>query len=71
MKTLGLYIHKARKQAGMTLKEVAQRCGVSIQAVWYWERDIKKPELEKLWAIANALGLDLHELITERIESGQ
>ena len=71
MKSLGLYIRKARKEARMTLREVAERCGVSLQSVWYWERDIKKPNLESLWSIANALGLDLHELITQRIESGQ
>ena len=71
MRSLGLYIRKKRKEAGLTYKEFAQRCGVTIQAVWYWEKDMKRPTYGKLWAIANALACDIYELITYKIETEQ
>ena len=71
MRSLGLYIRKVRKEAGMSQRELARRCGVTYQTAWYWEHDRKSPTYEKLWALANALAVNVNDLILYKIESEQ
>ena len=45
MKTLGTKISELRKTRGMTQDELAEKMGVSPQAVSKWENDLSMPDL--------------------------
>jgi transcriptional regulator with XRE-family HTH domain len=54
---IGRRLNRARRDAGLTLDDVATRLGVSKPTVWAWEKGKAKPRPERIAAIANALGL--------------
>lgn len=56
-------IAAARKNSGMTQNQLAQKLGVSAQAVSKWERGISCPDITIIDEIANALDLSLQELL--------
>ena len=51
-------IREAREQAGMTQETLAERLGVSRQAVSKWELGNAEPSLENLSALAEILGVE-------------
>lgn len=53
---LGVRLNRLRREAGMTLADVAQRLGVSKPTVWAWEKGKARPLPERMAAIAEALG---------------
>lgn len=55
--TYGKTIRQSREQKGMTQEELAERLGVSRQAVNEWEGDISRPTAAKLTALAALLDL--------------
>lgn len=61
--TVGERIKAARKQAGLTQKELAERLGLSFQAIAQWENNLRKPKLETLQKIAAALEVPIYELM--------
>lgn len=67
--TVGERIKAARKQAGLTQKELAERLGLSFQAIAQWENNLRKPKLETLRKFAAALSVDVWEFIEDsRVE---
>lgn len=60
--TTGQRIKAARKAAGMTQAELAQKLDIPFQSISQWERDIRKPKKETLENIAKALKVDPLEL---------
>jgi transcriptional regulator with XRE-family HTH domain len=55
---LGRKIKAHRKQAGMTLDQLAARTGSSKSYIWELEnKDAPHPSAEKIFAIAKALGV--------------
>ncbi len=56
--TTGELIKAARKKAGMTQAELAQKLGISYVGVSQWERGLRNPKIETLNRIAAALGLE-------------
>ncbi|MFC3231280.1 XRE family transcriptional regulator [Marinibaculum pumilum] len=56
--SLGDRIAEARRQSGQTQAEVAQRFGISAQAVSQWEAGRAKPDVERLEELARLLGVD-------------
>lgn len=65
--TLGIRINRLRREAGMTLADVAAALGVSKPTVWAWEKGKARPLPERMAAIAGALGAapeDLTEAVT-------
>lgn len=61
--TTGQRIRAARKKAGMTQAELAERLEIPFQSVSQWERDVRNPKKETLEKIAEKLGvfyLDLY-----------
>lgn len=54
---LGENIQKARKAAGMTQKELAEKLGVSAPNISQYERGTKTPKIETVKRIAHALGV--------------
>lgn len=54
---LGPRLNKLRREAGLTLADVASALGVSKPTVWAWEKGKARPLPERLDAIAAALGV--------------
>jgi DNA-binding XRE family transcriptional regulator len=59
---LGLRLNRLRREAGLTLADVATRLGVSKPTVWAWEKGKARPLPERMDAIAAALGVCSGEL---------
>lgn len=56
-----LYTH--RKNAGLSQEELAEKIGVSRQAVSKWERDESSPDTNNLIALAKLYNISLDELV--------
>ncbi len=56
--TLGTRLNRLRREAGLTLADVAATLGVSKPTVWAWEKGKARPLPERLGPIAAALGVD-------------
>jgi len=54
---LGPRLNRLRREAGLTLADVATVLGVSKPTVWAWEKGKARPLPERLEAIAGALGV--------------
>ncbi|HSJ79536.1 MAG TPA: helix-turn-helix domain-containing protein [Erythrobacter sp.] len=59
---LGPRLNRLRREAGLTLADVAAALGVSKPTVWAWEKGKARPLPERLDAIATALGIAPEEL---------
>ena len=68
----GALIAQARKEKGLTQRELAEKVYVSVQAVSKWELGKNFPDLSLMEPLANALGLTVSELLAgERGEAPQ
>ncbi|MBS6503839.1 MAG: helix-turn-helix transcriptional regulator [Clostridium sp.] len=56
---LGKIIREYRQKANLTLKELAQKVGVSEQAISQYERNKRTPNVTMIKKIGNALSVDL------------
>ena len=59
---MGATITRRRKENGLTQEALANRLGVTNQAVSKWEGDVCCPDIQLLPALADALGLSLDAL---------
>ena len=59
------FLAQARKDAGLTQKELADQLHVTDKAVSKWERGLCYPDLTLMEDLAAALGLTLPELMAE------
>ena len=59
---MGATIARRRKENGLTQEALANRLGVTNQAVSKWEGDVCCPDIQLLPALADALGLSLDAL---------
>ncbi|NBK96950.1 MAG: XRE family transcriptional regulator [Erysipelotrichia bacterium] len=66
MKTLGMKISEFRKLKKMTQDELADKMGVSPQAVSKWENDLSIPDLPILIELADFFHVTLDDLIREK-----
>ncbi len=62
--TIGSRINKYRKAKSMTQEELAQKLGVSAQAVSKWETDASCPDISLLPQLCRVLGVSTDELLT-------
>jgi transcriptional regulator with XRE-family HTH domain len=60
---LGPRLNRLRREAGLTLADVAATLGVSKPTVWAWEKGKARPLPERLAAIAEALGVAPEALV--------
>lgn len=67
--TTGQRIKAARKNAGMTQAELADKLCIPYQSVSQWERNTRNPKIETLNRIAAALGVEALELVPEEKQS--
>lgn len=63
-KTLGNRISEKRRERGMKQENLAEKLGVSAQAVSKWENDVSCPDISVLPALARELGITVDELLT-------
>lgn len=63
--SLGEVIRARREACGMTQELVAQKLGVSRQAVGKWESGKSEPSTTNLMALAELFGTDAAELLRE------
>ncbi len=61
-KTIGKKLYELRKQSGFTQDYIAEKLGVSAQAVSKWENDIACPDIMTLPSIAQLYGITIDEL---------
>ena len=61
--TLGERILHCRKCAGLSQEMLAERLGVSRQAVSKWEGDAAQPELDKIIALTKLFGITTDQLL--------
>ena len=61
---MGELIRSARKEKGLTQKDVAEKLGITDRAVSKWERSICAPDIALLEELAEILGLSIAELIS-------
>lgn len=62
--TIGQRIAKLRKAKGMSQEKLAEKMGVSSQAVSKWENDASCPDISLLPLLAKLLGVTVDELLT-------
>ena len=63
--TFGEKFKNARKQAGLTQEELANRLGVSRSAVAKWETDKGLPDISNIKAIAQLLNVSIDYLLED------
>ena len=66
MEDVGRRISLMRKNAGLTQMELANRLGISYQAVSNWERGIAMPDISNLGALAGELGVTVDDIIGDK-----
>lgn len=63
-------ICQLRRKCGLSQEQLAERIGVSRQAISKWESGTSTPELEKLIALSECFQITLDELIREPVSAG-
>ena len=62
---IGERLRGARRQAGLTVRDVAARIGVSPSLISQIERDKVTPSVSTLWALVTVLGLTMGDLFAD------
>ncbi len=65
--TFGEKLKSIRKQAGMSQEKLAEKLGVSRQAVTKWETDAGIPDIENIMAISALFHISIDELLSNRV----
>ncbi len=68
MKNVGCNIAELRKKCDMTQMELADKMGISFQAVSNWERGNSMPDISKLPELAELFGVTIDQLLGEYSE---
>ena len=69
MKALGTKISELRKARGMTQDELADKMGVSPQAVSKWENDLSMPDLPVLIELSDFFHISLDDFLKEKVQT--
>ncbi len=67
--TIGKRIAALRREKGLKQDELAEKLGVSAQAVSKWENDQTCPDISLLPLLAKTLGVSVDELLSDKEES--
>ena len=57
--TFARYIRNARIKRGLSVAEVAERAGVSVSSIYFWETDRVRPRNANLSALCKVLKLPI------------
>lgn len=69
--SIGEKLYNHRKNAGFSQEELAEKIGVSRQAVSKWERDESSPDTNNLIALAKLYNISLDDLVLGETTSKQ
>ena len=58
-------IYKFRRKSGLSQEQLAEKIGVSRQAISKWESGTSTPELETLLALSDCFSITLDELVKD------
>ena len=58
-------IYQFRRKSGLSQEQLAEKVGVSRQAISKWESGASTPELEKLLELSKCFNITLDELVKE------
>ena len=61
--TFGQRLARLRKQNGLTQDEIADKIGISPQAVSKWENDVSSPDISIILSLSDILGVSTDELL--------
>lgn len=64
--TIGENIRQARKRAGLTQKQLAEKSGVATITLQQYERGVREPKLDTIAKIARAMNLFASDLINDQ-----
>ena len=64
--SIGSNIRSLREERGLTQEQVADKIGITFQAVSSWERDEYKPDTEKLIKLAELFDVSVSALVEEK-----
>ncbi|MBM6717927.1 helix-turn-helix transcriptional regulator [Gemmiger formicilis] len=64
--TIGQNIKLARKKAGLTQKQLAEKSGIATITLQQYERGVREPKLETIAKIARSLNLYASDLIIDQ-----
>ncbi|MBR2442383.1 MAG: trypsin-like peptidase domain-containing protein, partial [Clostridia bacterium] len=67
MKNLGNRIKQFREKQGFTQKELAERLGVSAQAISKWENGVNQPDISTLRTLCDIFGIGIDELLEDKV----
>lgn len=62
-------IYTLRRKSGLSQEQLAEKIGVSRQAIPKWEGGLSTPELEKLKALSDCFHITIDELTENQISS--
>lgn len=65
MKTIGTNIKYFRKKSNLTQRELASKCNLATGTIQQYELDKREPKTEILIRIANALQIELADLVSD------
>lgn len=65
MTKIGKKISQTRKEKGLTQMELADKLGISYQAVSNWERGATMPDISKLPELAEIFGITIEEILCD------
>ena len=69
--SLGKRIKAARKQAGLTQEDLADRLGMSTTHISVIERGVKPPKLDTFVRLANVLNVSADNLLQDVVSNSQ
>lgn len=69
--TMGEKLLNMRKARGWSQEELAERVGVSRQAVSRWESNFAKPDADKIIAICDLFAISADYLLRDELEKGE
>ena len=64
--SIGSNIRSLREERGLTQEQVADKIGITFQAVSSWERDEYKPDIDKIMKLAELFDVSISALVEER-----
>lgn len=65
---VGARIRELRRRSGLSLRGLAGRCGLSINAISRIERNLSSPTLSSLHQLATALGVSVTDFLEDQMQ---
>lgn len=62
--TFGQNLQQMRRQAGLSQQQLAERLGVSRQAISKWELNATKPDIDNVIQLSKLFSISIDELLT-------